>query len=118
MFLTDCVPLWCSPTGPGIPFGTWYLAVFDLLRVACVVAALWLLSHIGREYWRALHGGGQRDKYIALGVFAFIVISNEISDLGNIASYRLVLSIIAVVYALRGLRRSKHEEPAQPSGLL
>jgi hypothetical protein len=40
-FLLDaCDPAFCSPTGPGQPFGTWYLALFDSLRLFTVLGAL------------------------------------------------------------------------------
>jgi hypothetical protein len=108
----DCVPLWCNPTYPGTPFGTWYLAIFDVLRVVCVIAALGLIGQVGAAWRRSVYHGGQRDRYAALALFAMIAIGTELADLGNIASYRLVVDIIAVLLAIRGLRRFRGETPA------
>ena len=109
-----CIPLICSPTGPHLLFGTWYLAIFDATRVVCVIACLVLLGQVGRAWRRSYPHGGQRDRYLALGVFAFVVIGTELENLGNIASYRLVLSAFAVTFAIRGLRRFGHEQPSTP----
>jgi hypothetical protein len=104
----------CSPVGPGIPFGTWYIALFDLIRVLCVIASFVLISSIVAAWHRSQPHGGQRDRYLALGLFAFIIIGTEISNLGNIASWRLAFSVVAIVFALRGLHRFDHEQPASP----
>lgn len=114
--LPDCLPIICSPTGPSTPFATWYLVLFDLARVLCVVAAIWLLGSIGAAWRRSYPHGGQRDRYAALGLLAFVVIGTEIENLGNIASYRLALSIVAMLLAVRGLRRFEREQPAAPGG--
>jgi hypothetical protein len=114
LFLTYCIPVLCSPGGPGIPFGTWYIALFDILRVLCVIGSFVLISSIVTAWHRSYPRGGQRDRYLALGLFAFIIIGTEISNIGNIASWRLALSIVAVVFALRGLKRFDHEQPATP----
>lgn len=114
MFLLECTSLWCNPTGPGTPFGTWYIAIFDSCRVLCVIVSMWLISEIAQAWRRSFAHGGQRDRYAALGLFAFIVIANEVSSFGDIASYRLVLSVLAVLLAVRGLRRFRFEQPAIP----
>lgn len=112
--LATCNPLYCNPTYPGLPFGTWYLIIFDSLRVACVITALLLIARISAAWQRSCRHGGQRDRYAALGLFALIAIGTEVTNLGNIASYRLVLGILAISLALRGLRRFAHENPAEP----
>lgn len=114
--LTGCLPIICSPTGPGVPFGTWYLTLFDVTRVLCVAVSIWLLGSIGAAWRRSYPHGGQRDRYAALGLLALIVIGTEIENLGNIASYRLVLSIVAMLLAVRGLHRFDREQPAAPGG--
>jgi len=109
-----CVPLICSPDYPHMPFGTWYLALFDVVRVVCVIACLVLLGRISIQWQRAYPHGGQRARYLALGLFSFVVIATELENLGNIASYRLFVSLIAVVVANWGLRMSRGERPAAP----
>jgi len=109
-----CLPLICSPDYPHTPFGTWYLAVFDLLRVACVVGCMMLIGMIITAWHRSWEHGGQRDRYLALAVFAFMVVGTEIENLGNVMSYRLVLALCAVALALRGLYRFRQELPSKP----
>jgi len=111
----DCNPLLCSPTGPGTPFGTWYLALFDSIRIVAVLVAFGLMFVTGVAWARSVPHGGQRDRYLALAIFAVVVIGTEIQNIGNVASYRLVLSLIGIVFALRGIVRFKHEQPSQPN---
>jgi hypothetical protein len=112
--LTDCLPLICNPTEPSTPFGTWWLSIADAIRVASVIAAIWLLGRIGAAWRRSFPHGGQRDRYASLALFAFVAIGTELNDLGDIPSYQLVLSTAAVVLAIRGLRRFDTEQPSPP----
>jgi hypothetical protein len=113
----SCNPVFCSPSGPHLPFGTWYLAIFDTVRLVTIFAALGMMMALGIAWARSAPHGGQRDRYMALAVFAVVVIGTEVENLGNIASYRLVLSTIGVVLAYRGLWRFRHEQPSIPEGL-
>lgn len=110
-----CLPLVCSPDYPHHPFGTWYLTLFDVVRIGCVIACLILIGRITTQWHRAYPHSGQRARYLALGLFAFVVFATELENLGNIASYRLVLSLVAVFVANWGLRKSRGEQPATPS---
>jgi hypothetical protein len=112
--LPECLPLICDPIGPGTPFGTWWLIIADVLRVASVIVAIWLLGLIGAAWRRSFPHGGQRDRYASLALFAFVAIATELNDLGDTPSYQLVLSTIAVVLAIRGLRRFDSERPSPP----
>jgi hypothetical protein len=112
--LSSCSPLICSPDYPHKPFGAWYLTLFDLARVSCVVACMVLIGLIVTAWHRSYEHGGQRDRYLALAVFAFMVVGTEVENLGNIASYRLVLALGAVVLAIRGLLRFRAELPSKP----
>ena len=114
--LDDCNPLICSPTGPGLPFGTWYLVVFDSIRLVAILAALALMFTIGVAWARSARHGGQRDRYLALAFFMVVIIGTEIQNIGNMASYRLFLSVIGIGLALRGLIRFRSEQPAKPGG--
>jgi hypothetical protein len=97
-----------------MPFGTWYLTIFDVIRILCVISCLVLIGRISVQWQRAYAHGGQRARYLALGLFAFIVIATELENLGNIASYRLFLSLVAVLVANWGLRMSRAERPSAP----
>ena len=110
----SCLPIICSPSYPHTPFGTWYLAVFDLLRVACVVGCMVLIGMVITAWHRSYSHGGQRDRYLALALFAFMVVGTEVENLGNIASWRLAMSLLAVTVAIRGLRRFRRELPSPP----
>lgn len=109
-----CLPLICSPDYPHMPFGTWYLALIDVVRILCVIACLMLIGSIATQWHRAYPHGGQRARYLALGMFSFIVIATELENLGNIPSYRLGMSFVAVLVANWGLRMSRDEQPATP----
>lgn len=112
-----CNPIFCSPDGPHLPFGTWYLVIFDTVRLATIFAALGMMVALGTAWARSVPHGGQRDRYMALAIFAVVIIGTEVENLGNIASYRLVLSVVGVVLAYRGLWRFRHEEPSIPERL-
>lgn len=112
--LDDCNPLVCSPTGPGTPFATWYLVAFDSVRLVAISAALALMLAIGYAWARSVRHGGQRDRYLALALFAVVIIGTEIQNIGNIASYRLLLSILGILFAFRGLMRFRAEQPVKP----
>lgn len=112
----DCNPFVCSPTGPGTPFATWYLAAFDSIRLIAILAALGLMMAIGYAWARSVRHSGQRDRYLALAIFAVVIIGTEIQNVGNIASYRLFLSIAGIIFAFRGLMRFRYEQPAKPGG--
>lgn len=114
----DCNPLVCSPTGPHDPFGTWYLAIFDTVRLGVILSVLALMVAIGMAWARSYPHSGQRDRYLALTVFAIIVLGTEIENMGNIASYRLALSVTGVILAFRGLLRFRHEQPSKPEGAI
>jgi hypothetical protein len=92
------------------------LAIYDTVRVGCVVAALILIGRIGVAWRRSYRHGGQRDRYLALALFAFIVAATEISHMGDIASYRLVVTAVALGFAQRGLRRFPGETLSVPKG--
>jgi hypothetical protein len=109
--LAACDPAFCSPTGPGLPFGTWYLALFDSLRLFTVLGALALMLALGMAWARSVPHGGQRDRYLALAFFSVVIIGTEIENIGNVASYRLVLSILGLLFAFRGLLKFRHETP-------
>lgn len=113
----DCIPVICSPTGPHDPFGTWYLAIFDTVRLGVIGAVLVLMFAIGMAWARSVPHGGQRDRYLGLAVFAITALGTEIENFGNIASYRLVLSAVGLVFSFRGLSRFRRELPAEPEGL-
>lgn len=112
--LPSCLPFYCIPSGPGTPFGTWWLIIADTVRVICVIMAIWLLGGIGAAWRRSYPRSGQRDRFTSLGLLAFVVIGAELQDLGNVPSYRLALSTVAMLLAIRGLLRFDHERPAAP----
>lgn len=110
----DCNPLLCNPYGPGTPFGTWYLALFDSIRLVTIATALALMFAIGVAWARSVPRSGQRDRYLALASFLVVIIGTEIQNIGNIASYRLFISIFGITLAFRGLMRFRAEQPAKP----
>jgi hypothetical protein len=111
-----CVPVWCSASGPGTPFGTWYIAVFDSIRLVTILGAFALMLATGMAWNRSVKHGGQRDRYLALAAFAVAAIGTEIQNMGNLASYRLALFFIGTGLALRGLWRFRSEQPAPRGG--
>jgi hypothetical protein len=111
-----CNPIFCNPNGPHLPFGTWYLIIFDTARLVTVLAAMGVIMATGTAWARSCSHGGQRDRYLALAIFAVVVASTEVENIGNIASYRLVLSMTGVALAIRGLWRFRHEQPAVLEG--
>lgn len=115
---SGCSPIFCSPDGPGQPFGTWYLAIFDAIRLVVIFAALGVVTATGTAWARSVSHGGQRDRYLALAFFSAVVAGTEVENMGNYASYRLVLSTIGVALAIRGLWRFRHEQPSEPEGLI
>lgn len=107
----DCNPLLCNPTGPHDLFGTPLLATADTIRLLVILAALALVFSIGMAWQRSVRHGGQRMRYISLALFAAIVVGTELENLGNIPSYRLVVSVIAVVSGIIGLWKFRNEDP-------
>lgn len=113
-----CNPIFCNPNGPHLPFGTWYLVVFDTVRLITILAAMGVITATGTAWARSCSHGGQRDRYLALAIFAVVVAGTEVENIGNIASYRLLLSALGVALAIRGLWRFRHEQPAKPDGII
>lgn len=116
MITGGCLPLICSPTSPGHPFGSWYLAIADITRLLCIFGAFTLVAKIGVAWRRSMPHQGQRDRYLALGLLAMVITGTELENIGNYPSYRLILSLIALAFALRGLIRSQSERPATQVG--
>ena len=111
----DCYPIFCNPRGPGLPFGTWQIAIFDTARLVTILAALVVMFALGMAWGRSLPGSGQRDRYLAMALFCVVVLGTELENIGNIASYRLVLSMVGLAYISRGLWRFRNEQPAEPN---
>lgn len=111
-----CNPIFCNPNGPRLPFGTWYLAIFDTVRLIMILGAMGVITATGAAWARSCSHGGQRDRYTALAIFAVVVASTEVENIGNTASYRLVFSATGIALAIRGLWRFRHEQPSVPEG--
>lgn len=90
----------CSPTGPGTPFQgpmLWWdtLRVITLvLGYVVVVLTPWCIKRC--EDW------GQAARFTAFGAFCLSVIATEYSRLGDHASPRLAVNLLAVIAALAG----------------
>jgi hypothetical protein len=111
--LTSCsVALVCSPDGPGTPFGTPLIALFDTIRVVCVLAALATIGFTLPAYPK-MSSGGQRARMVALLLFTLQAITTESEHIGDYASLRLGFNLAAVLYGLYGIWQLRREEPAQ-----
>jgi hypothetical protein len=102
MAAVSCAPGLCAPDGPDIPFGPWPIVLYDLVRLflalSCVgIFTLSLLSAVQAELLT------QRARYVALMLFASVVLGTEIGHLGDDAHYRLWMAAVAVLMALWGL---------------
>lgn len=110
----DCNPLVCSPTGPGTPFGSASIILFDSIRLATILASLGLMLATGYAWARSVRRGGQRDRFLALALLSVVIIGTQIQNIGNTGSYRPLLSALGVFFAIRGLMRFRAEQPAKP----
>jgi hypothetical protein len=112
-FLTACTAsVVCSPNGPGTPFSNGWLALFDCLRVVCVLTCLATLAVTARAYGCA-QVAGQRARVIALMLFMLQAITTETEHLGDYASARLLFNLAAAVWALYGMWQMRQEYPAE-----
>jgi hypothetical protein len=109
----SCNPLVCSPTGPHDPFGSGLLIVADTARLLVILAALVLVFTIGMAWQRSVPHGGQRMRYMSLAMFAAVVIGTELENIGNIPSYRLVVTAAGVVCGIIGVWKFRKEHPAE-----
>jgi len=113
VFPSSCtIALVCSPDGPGKPFGTAWIALFDSVRVICVLAALITLAFTPGVY-EHLRAPGQRARMIALTLFTLQSITTESEHIGDYASLRLLFNVAAVLYGLYGILQLRKEEPAR-----
>jgi hypothetical protein len=107
-----CAPFWCSPDGPGVPFGPWPVWAFDELRVACFVgtAATMILTVAALRH--AAHGAtfGQQSRWLAALIFTISVAGTELEHLGDYASWRLLVNALALALNLYGLVHFLHHE--------
>ena len=110
--MNGCNPLTCTPTGPHQPFGSVLLGVADSGRLLVIVAALVLVFCSGMAWQRSVPNSGQRMRFISLSLFAAVVIGTELENIGNTPSYRLPVSIIAVVCGIIGLWKFRKEQPS------
>lgn len=110
MWLGVGCPVLCNPDGPHTPFGTPLLALFDALRVLAILAGVWVIVQIPTAM-RRCETGPQRARFVALALWAMAVITTESEHLGDVAGVRLALNLLAVGYALYGMRGFRTETP-------
>lgn len=112
-YLTSCtVPVVCSPNGPGTPFGNGWLALFDVLRIVCILTCLLTLGVTARVYGE-LGASGQRARVHALMLFMLQAVTTESEHLGDYASARLLFNLAAALWALYGMWQMRQEYPAK-----
>lgn len=112
LFSSCSVTLLCSPDGPGTPFGNGWIALFDSVRVVCVLAALATIGFTLPAYPK-MSSGGQRARMVALLLFTLQAITTESEHIGDYASLRLGFNLAAVLYGLYGIWQLRREDPAQ-----
>lgn len=112
-YLTSCtVAIVCSPNGPGTPFGSPILVLFDTLRFLCIVSCLVTLAMTPKVY-HLLNTSGQRARVHALILFMLQGITTESEHLGDYASARLAFNLAAAGWALYGMWQMRREYPAK-----
>lgn len=98
-----CDPPWCAPEGPGNPWGTAELGVWDSVRVVLVlISAFVAIRSVIAAVWT--DNRGQTWRYVALSMFAVITAGTELNHLGDWAHWRLPLSAVGVTAAAIGIR--------------
>lgn len=106
----DCNPLLCNPTGPHQPFGSVLLDVADSVRLLVIIGAFVLVFATGMAWQRSVPGGGQRLRYTALALFAAVAIGTEFENIGNLPSYRLIITAAGVICGTIGLWKFRREQ--------
>ncbi len=98
-----CGPPWCAPQGPGHPWGSPTLALYDSIRVLIILAALWTVgSSIRSAVWT-----DDRDqclRFLALAAFAVVAGGTELEHIGDDIHWRFVATIVAVTCSAVGTR--------------
>ena len=109
--------LLCAPVGPGDPFGSFWLAVADTLRLACCLGALVVVALATLVARRDRPDPATQAVLAAVCLFCLSVIGTELDRLGDFAHYRLLVNAAAVGLALAALwRRRRPAHATETSG--
>lgn len=102
-----------APLGPGTPFGTPALIVFDCLRLAVIVLGL---VNLGLKPWlfRRCAAPGQMARMAALGMLSVVAMTIEIEHLGDYPNWRLFFALVAMIVNTWGnYSFLRYEAPSQ-----
>jgi hypothetical protein len=111
--LTTAFTVPVAPEGPGTPFGTPGLIVFDSLRVLVFVLGLLNLA-LKPWLFRRCDAPGQVARIAALGMLSVVGMSVELEHLGDYANWRLFFVLVAMVINTWGnYSLLRYEAPAQ-----
>jgi len=103
--------IWCNPDGPDLPFGSFWLSVWDFFRILCVIGGITVLIMLPTAIART-RVRGQWARLIAFGLLVLLVINTELSHLGDDASVRLGLSVAGIAFAVLGMVKMRDESPS------
>lgn len=87
--------------GPSTPFGSTGFVVLDSLRVIVLVLGLFTILSTPRAMMKS-HTLGQKARLGATALFIFTAIVTEFLHLGDSAHWRLLVNLVASVFAAWG----------------
>lgn len=89
-----------APNGPGTPFATPTLVVFDATRVFIIISAFAIAALTPFVTIRTIRARHQRAGMWGLVCYALVSAGTEYDHLGDLANYRLALFAVANALAL------------------
>lgn len=96
----------CNPNEPSTPF-VGLLILWDSLRVLCILGALAVIGRAIVIAARAHLPAEQWWPYPALGLFCGVAVTTELVHFGDLPSYRLFVTAVAVGLTVRGCYRRR-----------